>query len=81
MKAYGKLALNGTKATPSHIAHYVEYLRQGILCAGDMAIEGKTKDEEGWGVTHQCRDMSAVIKWADTRPGIPPEHYDKIDGL
>lgn len=46
----------------SHVQHCFDYLRQGILCAGDMTLEWPRQDGpssgvavDGWGVPHQCK--------------------------
>jgi len=48
-----------------HINHCVEYLRQAVMCSGDLTLEkpgyiGDTSwtRPNGWGVVHQCRDLS-----------------------
>ncbi|KAH8819351.1 hypothetical protein F5884DRAFT_760319 [Xylogone sp. PMI_703] len=47
--------------------HCLEYLRQTLMCHGDLTLErprfvtDKTfGGPTGWGVTHQCRDWSAI---------------------
>lgn len=47
----------------SHVHHCLDYLRQSIICAGDMTLEWPKQDGpgqgiavDGWGVPHQCRD-------------------------
>jgi hypothetical protein len=46
----------------THINHCFDYIRQGIMCAGDMTIEStipKAKDGknkvDGMGMIHQCK--------------------------
>jgi len=64
-----------------HIAHCFDYLRQGIICAGDATLEGnnsmKYPDVEiPWGTVHRCANWDALRDWADERtiwtfpPGI-----------
>jgi hypothetical protein len=40
-----------------HAEHCFNYLRQGILCAADSALEGPTPENDllGYDVQHQCR--------------------------
>lgn len=62
-----------------HVAHCFDYIRQGILCAGDTTIEGHTGLGEGWGSTHQCKDIEAIKQWVDDHQGLPiadfvPDH-------
>lgn len=75
MTSYGLLAIEGKKANPEHLSHCFDELRQAILCAGDTTIEGETYESDGWGATHQCKDIDAVIKWADARPGLPVDGF------
>jgi hypothetical protein len=64
-----------------HIAHCFDYLRQGILCAGDSTLEGNNSAkypgvEIPWGTAHRCLNWDALRNWADERtiwefpPGI-----------
>ncbi|KAK5108829.1 hypothetical protein LTR62_007803 [Meristemomyces frigidus] len=64
-----------------HIAHCFDYLRQGILCAGDATLEGNQSAtypgvEIPWGTAHRCTNWQALVDWADERtiwpfpPGI-----------
>ncbi|KAF2094940.1 hypothetical protein NA57DRAFT_15870, partial [Rhizodiscina lignyota] len=55
-----------------HASHCFDYLRQAIMCSGDMALEkAALKDQKpvrsvnGWGVTHQCRDWDAMFEWVE----------------
>ncbi|KAF2166609.1 hypothetical protein M409DRAFT_23243 [Zasmidium cellare ATCC 36951] len=75
MHSYGKL-WNGADEThmAEHIAHCFDYLRQGILCAGDVTVEGNAswrfpdrKVEPPWGAEHMCRDWEGVREWADEK--------------
>ncbi|KAK1072016.1 hypothetical protein LTR12_003420 [Friedmanniomyces endolithicus] len=55
-----------------HIAHCFDYIRQGILCAGDATLEGNNSMkypgvEIPWGTSHRCADWSAIVEWADER--------------
>lgn len=52
-------------ATPGHIKHCLNYLRQAALCAADLTLEPgdfETKDYgvERTGATYTCRDWSSV---------------------
>ncbi|KXT14621.1 hypothetical protein AC579_3717 [Pseudocercospora musae] len=45
-----------------HVEHCFDYLRQGLMCAGDMTLEWPRIEEDGrrfavdgWGVEHQCK--------------------------
>lgn len=59
-----------------HALHCLSYLRQNVLCAADATLEpafsardhntGKlTKAAYGSGVTHRCRDWTAVRKYVE----------------
>lgn len=55
-----------------HIPHCFEYLRQGLMCAADTALERAVveegnivRDVDGWGVEHECRDWNAIYEWAN----------------
>ncbi|KAK2591373.1 hypothetical protein QQS21_010933 [Conoideocrella luteorostrata] len=49
-----------------HIDHCVEYLRQAIICHGDLTLERPEtqtypQGTTGWGNVHQCRDWDQLI--------------------
>ncbi|CAK1364947.1 hypothetical protein CB0940_08584 [Cercospora beticola] len=61
-----------------HMEHCFDYLRQGIMCAGDMSLEGVIVSEEendgmlrrsgsrvvdGWGMKHQCKSWDAIMEY------------------
>jgi len=54
-----------------HENHCFDYIRQGIMCAGDMSIEGvpETEDEiphiNGYGSRHECKNYQASRDWMD----------------
>lgn len=55
-----------------HFAHCFDYLRQGVMCAGDVSLEPVEENEEldvrsgdGWGVTHQCRNYQRILDFAE----------------
>ena len=52
----------------AHMYHCFDYIRQAIMCAGDMTIEWPRKEADGsrfavdgWGITHQCRSWVSAI--------------------
>jgi hypothetical protein len=62
-------AFDGTNLTPEvahHSAHCFDYIRQSILCAADISLEGKTDAGPGWGSKHLCTDLDALLAWANT---------------
>jgi hypothetical protein len=48
----------------THVDHCIDYLRQAIMCTGDIALEHSIVPEEfgfnGWGAAHQCADWDAM---------------------
>ena len=56
-----------------HADHCFEYLRQALMCAGDLTLEkmktnGKgepVRDVIGWGVRHECKSWERIQQWAD----------------
>lgn len=65
-----------------HLSHCFDYLRQSIMCCGDVALEGKqttfpegTDGSDGWDAKHVCRDYTQVKRYltrkrADNREWI-----------
>ncbi|KAK1622408.1 hypothetical protein BDP81DRAFT_334605, partial [Colletotrichum phormii] len=73
-------AYSGLKANPSqhgermpwHVNHCFDYLRQSIMCAGDLAVEGQEKTfpdgivgSDGWDGKHVCRDYGEIYDFLD----------------
>ncbi|TPX11708.1 uncharacterized protein E0L32_007687 [Thyridium curvatum] len=56
-----------------HFMHCIDYLRQGIMCTGDLALEPHEPNESeqsggldgGWNGHHVCKDYSQVIKYLE----------------
>ncbi|EPE30614.1 hypothetical protein GLAREA_03581 [Glarea lozoyensis ATCC 20868] len=54
----------------AHVEHCFSYLKQGLMCAGDITLEGPDssgKTLKGWGTTHQCRRFEGkggLNEWA-----------------
>jgi hypothetical protein len=53
---------------PWHLSHCFDYLRQSIMCCGDVALEGQQttfppgfKGSDGWDAKHLCRDYDQVL--------------------
>ncbi|KAJ0364294.1 hypothetical protein COL26b_012576 [Colletotrichum chrysophilum] len=57
----------------SHYFHCVDYLRQAVMCSGDVALEPHEitdSDDNGpqdgsWNGQHVCKDYSQVMKYLD----------------
>jgi hypothetical protein len=56
-----------------HLWHCFDYLRQAVMCAGDMALEeaiaiedgeSPTRVTQGWGTSHQCRNWQMMYDFA-----------------
>ncbi|TDZ33418.1 Oxidase ustYa [Colletotrichum sidae] len=56
---------------PSHVLHCYDYLRFGLMCGADTALEGSSDmmgqrlgmGTMGLGTTHVCRDWDALSEW------------------
>lgn len=55
-----------------HVSHCFDYIRQGIMCAGDLTLEWPRMEEDGrrfavdgWGVTHECRSWEGIMSWME----------------
>lgn len=53
---------------PWHLAHCFDYLRQSIMCCGDVAVEGEQttfppdmRGSDGWDAKHVCKDYGQVL--------------------
>ena len=69
---YGEAFLEETEREhlhKTHIGHCFDYIRQAIMCSGDMTLEGAMRlpsgelgpSVDGWGATHQCRSWDGVM--------------------
>ncbi|GIZ48323.1 hypothetical protein CKM354_001138900 [Cercospora kikuchii] len=77
-----KVANNGTGGTQMemkegkhhdhswHLGHCFDYIRQGIMCCGDTALDGAAttfpdgiKGSDGWNAKHVCKDYEEVKGW------------------
>ncbi|KAH6712419.1 hypothetical protein BKA61DRAFT_85129 [Leptodontidium sp. MPI-SDFR-AT-0119] len=68
-----KMAENdGLEEEMVHVNHCFDYIRQGIMCAGDMSIEAAADERNGEGphisgvgMKHECKSWDASRKWMD----------------
>jgi len=67
-----KTAFETKKLDNEHLGHCLDYLRQGVMCAGDMTLEPLLRlgTEEvqvvnGWGVEHRCRSFESMKGFAE----------------
>ncbi|TLD09684.1 hypothetical protein PspLS_11387 [Pyricularia sp. CBS 133598] len=80
----------------SHYLHCVDYLRQAIMCAGDVAMEPHSPtdaDDNGpgdgsWAGYHVCKDYSQVTNYIEVQPPrvstddiVPLHHFDNSEVL
>jgi hypothetical protein len=79
--AYNTLKISGNPSaikTPWHINHCFEYIRQAIMCNGDVALEGAATTfpldpvtgedlggSDGWDAKHVCKDYSQVYNYLE----------------
>jgi hypothetical protein len=68
---YGERRNDLDSVDTSHLNHCFDYLRQGIMCSGDMTLEKAwvvdgevTNAVTGWGVEHECRDWKGMHDFA-----------------
>lgn len=64
---------------PWHINHCFDYIRQGIMCAGDVALEGAATTfplglngedlggSDGWDAKHVCKDYSQITTYLEEK--------------
>ncbi|RAR05089.1 hypothetical protein DDE82_004107 [Stemphylium lycopersici] len=62
---------------PWHVNHCFEYIRQAIMCAGDVALEGAATSfpgdahgedrggSDGWDAKHVCKDYGQVYEYLE----------------
>ncbi|KAI8626110.1 hypothetical protein F5Y19DRAFT_448039 [Xylariaceae sp. FL1651] len=58
------------KETPWHLTHCFDYLRQGIMCCGDVALEGEQTTfpegfdgSDGWDAKHVCKNYDQMLDY------------------
>lgn len=55
-------------ASPPHIRHCIDLLRQSLMCQPDTTVELKNEEiggVTGFGTEHQCKDWDQLIKWTE----------------
>lgn len=57
------------KPKEAHVFHCFDYIRQALMCAGDMTIEwprtepdGRRFAVDGWGITHECKSWVSIAR-------------------
>lgn len=68
----------------SHNGHCLDYLRQSVMCSGDLTLEKaavfhglKRQFVEGWGNEHECVDWEELWQYVDTGYRKTLESYQK----
>lgn len=61
-----------TEPKLGHFNHCVDYLREGIMCYGDTALEGQStysskERANGNGSNHVCKNFENILDWANKR--------------
>jgi len=71
-REYLRFSLGQEFIRDEHVYHCFDYLRQAIMCSGDITLEKARVEEgkvvrgvDGWGVEHVCRDWDVIFKWAE----------------
>ncbi|KAF5581443.1 hypothetical protein FPANT_8916 [Fusarium pseudoanthophilum] len=64
-----------------HMNHCFDYLRQSIMCAGDVALEGQQTTfakaipgSDGWDAMHNCRNYNEVFQFLERHKALK-EHW------
>ncbi|KAI9644386.1 hypothetical protein NHQ30_007743 [Ciborinia camelliae] len=55
-------------ASPPHIRHCIDLIRQSLMCQPDLAIEEKDQEKggvSGFGVEHKCKSWEQVTQWVE----------------
>ncbi|KAG9239962.1 hypothetical protein BJ878DRAFT_333968 [Calycina marina] len=74
---FSKMETGSTKDLPadyqSHYLHCIDYIRQGVMCLGDMSLEAHAEtdaDDNGpgdgsWSGHHVCKDYSKITSYLE----------------
>ncbi|GAP88842.1 hypothetical protein SAMD00023353_1700980 [Rosellinia necatrix] len=72
-EAYSALTSDTSRVpeeTPWHLTHCFDYIRQGIMCCGDVALEGEQTTfpegfdgSDGWDAKHVCKDYDQILAY------------------
>ncbi len=72
-------------ATIPHLQHCLNYLRQMLICASDVTLEPEEFDPSrdvteasGVGVTHTCRDSSAIYETINENNANWKEYWETV---
>ena len=54
------------EASPAHIRHCIDLLRQALMCQPDTTVELKNEElggVTGFGTEHRCKDWTQLMQW------------------
>ncbi|KAI0148564.1 hypothetical protein GGR57DRAFT_474752 [Xylariaceae sp. FL1272] len=78
-RIYAGVTTDKTETLPSdyhnHFLHCIDYLRQAVMCAGDMALEPHDPSDPddlgpkdgGWNGHHVCKDYSQILGYLENQ--------------
>lgn len=52
------------QAHSEHVLHCFDYLRQSIMCCGDLSLEWAVPDRitvDGWNIPHRCQSFDESL--------------------
>ncbi|KAI0129733.1 hypothetical protein BJ170DRAFT_617386 [Xylariales sp. AK1849] len=79
MRSYGLMVIEGSPpADIDHDAHCFDFIRQALLCASDLTVEGSSEYGEGWGAIHKCKDVDAIKSWAESQAGFSGHQFGQF---
>lgn len=64
------------EASPLHIRHCIDLLRQTLMCRLDVTVELKNEELDGvtgFGTAHQCKDWTQLMQWMSKWENYQPE--------
>lgn len=76
------------KPKEEHIFHCFDYIRQALMCAGDLTIEwpreepdGRRFAVDGWGIPHECKSWVRVHSQFSTNTALLTTVLGRYHGL
>ncbi|KAL9044964.1 MAG: hypothetical protein Q9214_001937 [Letrouitia sp. 1 TL-2023] len=71
-------------ASPPHMRHCVDLLRQSLMCKPDTTIEVVNETLNGvtgFGTEHQCRDFGQLLDWTSQWEGYDNDQKAEMNEL
>ena len=65
-------------ASPPHIRHCIDLLRQTLMCQPDITVELKNEElggVTGFGTEHQCKDWGQLMQWTSEWEDYNPDEH------